>query len=526
MSMKYRLVTAIAFGLSALNLFADSWVFYKGRHYKVESNEIDSVVKFHPVDENKLAPALLYKGEKFKIPVDRPYQKQKFPYVEFEIKQVTSPMLEVRNVEVDDTLYNQSLVSRKLEYANFRIAVIQALMKRLEHLKSLYKQEITESEDLYVFSLIFNIKYIDEYKKKNKIKVDKHVLQAIDLYVKKLEEEQKPLDEFINLSSQDEILTTLIARDGITGDGRDIAKELSVSIPSSIHTDTAYNYARFEQKKKRKNIVMMVPNPFLSDDYVTVPNPQYKGAGYKDWEWMSRISGLEYVSTSYPIDESYYRHKQYPDYKFYWSSKDLFCCDKNNQLVAVESDYHYEDERQVQIAVMLSEFEANKYNVKSEPKEVQQWISYLLNKERGVNIFPNLDRDMMSMTIGAGSVYGEIDKLTKRYNKGEISKTVYLQEVEKSKKKIAGLNKIANKYPSKENRDKAEKYVQQLEMDFASQYEKTDEESKYNCKIHSERVNGQQFMLVTTDRTLKVLKTFSLNNEGKLGITYSLLERK
>ncbi|MBQ0048131.1 MAG: hypothetical protein KBT33_11630 [Prevotellaceae bacterium] len=170
-----------------------------------------------------------------------------------------------------------------------------------------------------------------------------------------MEEEQKPLDEFINLSSQDEILTTLIARDGITGDGRDIAKELGVSIPSSIYTDTAYNYASFVQKKKRKNIVMMVPNPFLSDDYVTVPNPQYKGAGYKDWEWMSRISGLEYVSTSYPIDESYYRHKQYPDYKFYWSSKDLFCCDKNNQLVAVESDYHYEDERQVQIAVMLSE---------------------------------------------------------------------------------------------------------------------------------------------------------------------------
>ncbi|MBQ0046382.1 MAG: hypothetical protein KBT33_02600 [Prevotellaceae bacterium] len=167
--MKYRLVTAIAFGLSALSLFAESWVFYKGRYYKAESNEIDSVVKFHTVDENKLAPALLYKGEKFKIPVDRPYQKQQFPYVEFEIKQVTYPMLEVRNVEVDDTLYNQSLVSRKLEYANFRIEVIQALRKRSEYLKSLYKQEITESKDLYVFSLIFNIKYIDDYKKKNKI---------------------------------------------------------------------------------------------------------------------------------------------------------------------------------------------------------------------------------------------------------------------------------------------------------------------------------------------------------------------
>lgn len=523
MSMKYRLVTAIALSLSALNLFADSWVFYKGRHYKAESNEIDSVVKFHPVDENKLAPALLYKGEKFKIPVDRPYQKQQFPYVEFEIKQVTYPMLEVRNVEVDDTLYNQSLVSRKLEYANFRLEVIRVLKERFEHLKSLYKQEITNSDDLYVYSLFFNK---DENKNKNKIKVDKHVLLEIDSYLQALEKEELPLVKFVGLSNQKEILTTLIARDGITGDGRKIAKELGISIPSSVFGDTAYNYARFEQKAKRKNIVMMVPNPFLSDDYVTVPNPQYKGAGYKDWEWMSRISGLEYVSTSYPIDESYYRHKQYPDYKFYWSSKDLFCCDKNNQLVAVESDYHYEDERQVQIAVMLSEFEANKYNVKSEPKEVQQWISYLLNKERGVNIFPNLDRDMMSMTIGAGSVYGEIDKLTKRYNKGEISKTVYLQEVEKSKKKIAGLNKIANKYPSKENRDKAEKYVQQLKMDFANQYEKTDEESKYNCKIHSERVNGLQFMLVTTDRTLKVLKTFSLNNEGKLGITYSLLERK
>ena len=64
---------------------------------------------------------------------------------------------------------------------------------------------------------------------------------------------------------------------------------------------------------------------------------------------------------------------------------------------------------------------------------------------------------------------------------------------------------------------RAEKFIEQLESDYYN--------SKLFSKTHVERLNGIQVMLVSDDRKLKILKTYSVDAKGELKASYVTLEK-
>ena len=65
--------------------------------------------------------------------------------------------------------------------------------------------------------------------------------------------------------------------------------------------------------------------------------------------------------------------------------------------------------------------------------------------------------------------------------------------------------------------ERAEKFVEQLERDY--------NKAELFSNVHIERLNGIQFMLVSDDRKLKVLKTYSVDVKGKLKASYVTIEK-
>ena len=63
--------------------------------------------------------------------------------------------------------------------------------------------------------------------------------------LKKLDEEAAELQRFLNLTDRGQILTSTIARDGYTGDGREMGTALGIPSPIERHEDVAYNYANY-----------------------------------------------------------------------------------------------------------------------------------------------------------------------------------------------------------------------------------------------------------------------------------------
>ena len=76
-------------------------------------------------------------------------------------------------------------------------------------------------------------------------------------------------------------------------------------------------------------------------------NPDYR-EGYTEidieWEWLQEISkngGLEFVQTSFPVEEKYYKSDKYSDYRFYYQDNHYpYVCDKDGTLLGVAADYH------------------------------------------------------------------------------------------------------------------------------------------------------------------------------------------
>ena len=355
-------------------------------------------------------------------------------------------------------------------------------------------------------------------------------MNAIPIYMKKLDEEETMLQSFLSMTDRRQILETTITSNGCTGDGREMGNALDLPSPIEHHDRVAYNYAHYKEYFSTKKIDIIIKNPLLADNPVTVFNPWYEGIGAVDWKWLQdfyKNGGLEHIVESFPKEENYYKSEQYPDYRFhyngYYDGDRLYVLDRDENLIGVSVNYNNDAivDEEIKGATMLYDLENNAYNIKSESNGVQRWAYYLINKKLGINTEPNYDEHGLGMLLGAGFVINEMENLQRLYAYRKITKAEYNKKMSELKVKAQTLNKkahaVSKKYPSKAEMERAEKFVEQLERDY--------NKAELFSNVHIERLNGIQFMLVSDDRKLKVLKTYSVDVKGKLKASYVTLEK-
>ena len=219
-----------------------------------------------------------------------------------------------------------------------------------------------------------------------------------------------------------------------------------------------------------------------------------------------------------------YKSEDYPDYRFHYQDHHPYAVDKDGKLIGVAVNYSYaayEDEEKMKGAIMLYDFEHNAYNIKSESEGVRRWACYLINEKLGINTEPGFEKDAMDMMLGVGGIGYEMEVLHRLYAYRQINKAEYDRKMAALNAKSKSLNRKANtvskKYPSDAEMQRAKKFIEQLESDYYS--------AKLFSKIHIERLNGIQVMLVSEDRKLKVLKTYSINAKEELKASYVTIEK-
>jgi hypothetical protein len=339
-----------------------------------------------------------------------------------------------------------------------------------------------------------------------------------------LDEEEATLQGFLSLTDRGQILSTIIARNGYTGDGWQMGKALGLPSPINGHENVAYNYANYTDRLLTKKISITIKNPLLADKPVTVFNPWYEGVGAAEWQWLEDIGkkgGLEHVVTSFPKEEDYYKSDKYPNYRFHYDDNRYpYAIDLDGNLIGVSRYTNHNGG--MKEATMLYDYEHNAYNIKSENSGVQKWVLYLINKKLGIDIMPNYEKDAMGMMLGVGGIGYQIDVLSTLYAYRQITKAEYDRKLAELNEKAKTLGKKANatakKYPTDAEKKRAEKFIEQLEMDYRN--------ANLFSKSHIERLNGIQFLLVTDDRKVKVLETFSMDADGKLKASLVTIEKK
>ena len=545
---KYCIVVCLAACIQIC--VAQNFIHYNGRSYDKSVLTIkDSVLSFYPVDEKKVAAVGGVSNGNITIPVSIP----NYPGDHYRCSNDMAiyPTLTIKNVEVEDTAANQRKVDAKRQYADYRLKVVQAVKAQVEAIKALQGKTLTDKKEIFVFKelmeghsdiwanvektelkkaipLYISMKKLE--KEKEKMKVGKNCMNAIPIYMKKLDGEETMLQSFLSMTDRRQILETTIASNGCTGDGSEMGNALDLPSPIEQHDRVASNYAHYKEYFSTKKIDITIKNPLLADEPVTVFNPWYEGVGAEDWEWLQDIKkkgGLEHIVTSFPKEENYYKSELYPDYRFlyngYYDGDRLYVLDRDENLIGVSVNYNNDVrvDEEVKGATMLYDLENNAYNIKSESNGVQRWTYYLINKKLGINTEPNYDEHGLGMLLGVGFVINEMENLQRLYAYRKITKAEYNKKMSELKAKAQTLNKkfdaVSKKYPSKAEMERAGNFVEQLESDY--------NKAELFSNVHIERLNGIQFMLVSDDRKLKILKTFALDDEGKLKASYVTLEK-
>ena len=512
--------------LSALQTLSAQVIEYHGRNYLKSAFTIqDSLMSFFPVDEAKVDAAGGVQAGWINIPVSHPNYPKKTK--QFDPRYATHPYLTIKEVEVEDTALNQQRIDVKRQYAEYRLKVVKAVQEQAEAIRAQKGEKLTDSKQIFVFEDIMK-RHGGPWSDKEiaKQKVGKNCMDAIPVYLSELKKEEAALQSFLRLTDRSEILTTLIARDGYTGDGKDFGSALGLRSPISRHSDVAYNYARYAERLAMKKAEITIKNPLLADTPVTMFNPWYEGTGAAEWEWLQDIAkkgGLELYQRSFPVEEKYYKSDKYPEYKFYYQDNyNPYVCDKDGNLLGVAVNYNSPQDDPLEATMMLYDYNHNIYNIKSESKGVQRWAYYLINKQLGINTEPGYDKAGMGMMLGIGGVGYEFELLNSLYAYRQISRAEYnyrlAQLNERTKELEKKIDATQKKYPSKAEMERAEKFVEQLSSDY------------YNSKLlkgfHVERKNGIQVMLVKDDRSIKILKTYILDAKGQLKANYQVLEKK
>ena len=518
-----KILSVVCLFVCIQTCFAQKFIEYNGREYYQNVLTIkDSILTFYPVDEAKVAAVGGVSAGDVTIPVSIPnYPKDHY---RFSNRMAIYPALTIKNVEVEDTAANQRKVDAKRQYAEYRLKVVQAVMSQVEAIKALKGEKLTDEKQIFVFNDLMK-RHGGPWgdKEKEKLKVGKNCMNAIPIYMKKLDEEASELQRFLNLTDRGQILATTIARDGYTGDGREMGSALGIPSPIERHENMAYNYANYMERLLQKKIDITIKNPLLSDEPVTVFNPWYEGVGAEEWKWLQDIErkgGLEHIVTTFPKEEDYYKSEEYPDYIFHFNEdRLLYALDKDGNLIGVSVDNRFE---YYDGATMLYDYEHNAYNIKSESEGVRRWAYYLINKKLGINTEPGFEKDAMGMMLGIGGIGYEMEVLNRLYAYRQITKGEYNRKMSELNAKTKTLGKkndaVLKKYPSDAEMKRAEKFIEQLESDYYN--------SKLFSNTHVERLNGIQVMLVSDDRKLKVLKTYSVDAKGKLKASYVTMEKK
>lgn len=523
-----KILSVVCLFVCIQTCFAQKFIEYNGREYYESALIIkDSTITFYPVDEAKVAAVGGVSAGDVTIPTSIPnYPKDHY---RFSNRMAIYPTLTIKNVEVEDTTANQRKVDAKRQYAEYRLKVVQAVMSQVEAIKGLKGEKLTDGKQIFVFNDLMK-RHGGPWgdKEREKMKVGKNCMNAIPIYMKKLDEEAAELQRFLNLTDRGQILTSTIARDGYTGDGREMGSALGIPSPIERHEDVAYNYANHTERLLQKKIDITIKNPLLSDEPVTVFNPWYEGIGAEEWEWLldiERKGGLEHIVTTFPKEEDYYKSAEYPDYRFHYQDHHPYAVDKDGKLIGVAVNYSYaayEDGEKMKGATMLYDFKHNAYNINSESEGVRRWAYYLINEKLGINTEPGFEKDAMGMMLGVGSIGYEMEVLHRLYAYRQITKAEYDRKMAELNDKSKSLNRKANavskKYPSDAEMQRAKKFIEQLENGYYS--------AKLFSKIHVERLNGIQVMLVSEDRKLKVLKTYSIDTKGELKASYVTIEKK
>ena len=172
--------------------------------------------------------------------------------------------------------------------------------------------------------------------------------------------------------------------------GAVIAKDIDPLIKNtqdSINMDMFYTYVRvanhgtvkYPQKQilaptknenYRPNLFMEFRNSSDLFDEISRFDEKFQSRG---WEWI--INGeYDKKSESYPISYEYYQYAEHPEYKVLYKKEQPILFDKDGNLVRVGYMWSsaIQDIREILLILEYrKDYEANKYNIKSEDSDVQ-----------------------------------------------------------------------------------------------------------------------------------------------------------
>ncbi len=198
------------------------------------------------------------------------------------------------------------------------------------------------------------------------------------------------------------------------------------------------------------------------------------------WGWLEKEYGEE-VRESYPIEYKYKKYKSHPEYKVQNNRWMYQIFNKEGELIYIpwllRADYG--DVRDLIDYLLLLEYrkdyESNKYNIKSEDKDVQYALKNQLGYSNEAN--PKAKRAFIKSSVADyESKKGTWQKRTKAHLEAEKQADTYIYEV------IKTYNPTAMKF------------LEQLKKDHAQDY-------RYLFKI--KRINDTAFVLHFVDYEMK-----------------------
>ena len=202
---------------------------------------------------------------------------------------------------------------------------------------------------------------------------------------------------------------------------------------------------------------------------VTLPNSFYRGRRYmykddldslevyqqrKGWEFLD-TKEREFKSESYPNEVSFLEYKVASDYRVTYSSygiKEVY--DKKGKLVYVPSLTRKKNEAEledVRRLVYFKDYVNNKYDIKSQPEQTQQYIQLRLCRDNGFEETANeaLGTAFATMLIGAAA-------------------TELLSPIDAYKVRNEAKEHAITRMPTRDRM--GENYIEQLEKDHADEF--------------------------------------------------------
>lgn len=247
----------------------------------------------------------------------------------------------------------------------------------------------------------------------NNGKTPKELLPYLETYLADVEAEIEELTRILNLENTADFLKASSTRNStlmyevIEGSG-DRASYYKDRMFQKVRYISVYQTPVYEVPTKSEEHAFM--NPFWKE-VIVVPNEMDSN----EWSWIN--DHLEEVNKSYPVQDSYYVHKDHPDYqvrnvrligkqiykdkKLHYMSLDL----RTNQV------YDLNSLNKLVMAIMRKAYQENKYNFKNESKDARMVVEV-----RTGLFYDHLKKELMECILGQRYF---IDRDMAKYNMNE-----------------------------------------------------------------------------------------------------------